>query len=177
LGDFRLAELELLLLERLQILFELRGVFRGERLVNNDFEFHDSQPPIITQRLLQMRNDDVACQERMVVCYVCLRVSRSVLKLNFKPIPTISGADPDVRRAYRRLNCLGFFHAQRHFPKSCPISDTQFLARSFHFVFRDIFGKFHISTLLGIAFAIIEIRELDIPPPRLVGHRQRRFGY
>src|ERR1035437_3827658 len=86
--------------------FKLRGVFRDKGLVNNDFEFHDFQPPIIAQRFLQMRNDDLACQERMVVRYVCLRVSRSVLKLNFKPIPKTPGADPDVRRAYRRLNGL-----------------------------------------------------------------------
>ena len=121
--------------------------------------FHAPQPPAIP------------------IAPLHLRVSRSVLKLNFKAIRKIPGADLDVRRAYRRLNCLGFFHAQRHFPKSCPISDTQFPAHSFHFVFRDIFGKFHISIFLGIAFAIIEIRELDIPPPRLVGHRQRSFGY
>src|SRR5450759_2581778 len=114
-----------------------------------------------------MRNDDLACQDRMVVRHVCLRVSSAVLKLNCKPIPKILGADPDVCRAYHRLDFLGFFHAQHHFLKSYPIPDTQFLAHSFHFVFRDIFRKFHISTFLGMAFAIIVIRELDIPPPAL----------
>jgi len=98
-----------------------------------------------------MRNNDLACQDRMVVRHVCLRVFRSVLKLNFKPIPKIVGADPDARRAYRRLNLYGFFYARHHFLKSCPISDAQFLAHSFHFVFRDIVRKFHTSTFLGMA--------------------------
>jgi hypothetical protein len=61
--------------------------------VNIDFEFHDFQPPVIIQCFLQMRNNDLACQGRMVVRHVCLRVFRSVLKLNFKPIPKILGAD------------------------------------------------------------------------------------
>jgi nucleoside-diphosphate-sugar epimerase len=35
----------------------------------------------------------------MVVRHVCIWVSRSVLKLNFKPIPKSLDADPDAGRA------------------------------------------------------------------------------
>src|SRR5450759_1728581 len=98
-----------------------------------------------------MRNDDLARQDRMVVRHVCIWVSRSVLKLNFKPIPKSLDADPDARRAYRRPDYFGFFQARYQFLKRCPISDSQFLALSFHFVFRDIFRKFHISTFLGMS--------------------------
>jgi hypothetical protein len=56
-----------------------------------------------------MRNDDLARQDRMVVRHVCIWVSRSVLKLNFKPIPKSLDADPDAGRAYRRPDYFGFW--------------------------------------------------------------------
>src|ERR1035437_7412100 len=76
-----------------------------------------------------MRNDDLARQDRMVVRHVCIWVSRSVLKLNFKPIPKSLDADPDAGRAYRRPDYFGFFQARYQFLKRCPISGTLFSLR------------------------------------------------